>query len=138
MRKAFGIVIGCTLLCGLVMAAMLAVPPAENKLVMINGNLETGGVYPPLFVLSKSGKDTVQWKNELSVPCTVSFGRQTPFLDEPIDIPALATSKEHEPVKAPDPPKGWKETKPNEIYKVYKYTVSCDGTTFDPGGGMKP
>jgi len=137
MRKAFGIVVGCILLCGLVMAAMRAVPPPTNNLITINLDPETDGVDEPWFVLSKKGKDTVQWKNESGVPCTVSFGAQSPFDVEPIVVPYNAVTVPYEPTKAAALSPGHKVPK-NEIYKVYKYTVDCANVTFDPGGGIKP
>ena len=138
MRKLFGIAIGCILLCGLVMAAMLAVPPPTNNLIIINLDPETDGVDEPWFVLSKKGKDTVQWTNGCGLPCKVSFGPQSPFVEEPIDVGADATSKQYDAINAPNPPKNWEKTKPNDVYIVYKYSIKCDGTTFDPGGGVKP
>jgi hypothetical protein len=137
MRKAFGIVIGCTLLCGLVMAAMLAVPPPTNIEIKINLDYQTDGVDQPWFVLSKGARDTVQWKNETAVPCTVSFGQDTPFDVEPIRIPSGEVRGPYEATKAPPPPPTERVPR-NEVYKVYKYSVKCGGATFDPGGGMKP
>ena len=143
MRKTIAIVIGCIALCGLVMAAMRAVPPPKNNLITINGAFETGGVDQPWFVLSKKGKETVQWKNATTVPCTVSFafgGQSSPFDVEP--IPPVngngGVSDQYAANKAPDPPKDWEKTKPNDVYIVYKYSVKCGSTTFDPGGGIKP
>jgi hypothetical protein len=137
MRKAFGIVIGCTLLCGLVMAAMLAVPPPTNTEIKINLNPLTDGVDIPYFELSKKARDTVSWKNEIpgQSDCTVTFGLQSPFEEEPIVIPKGEVRGPYEPTKAPAPKKDAPEGK---VYKYYKYTVTCGGVTFDPGGGMKP
>lgn len=137
MRKAFGIVIGCTLLCGLVMAAMLAVPPGTNTKIIINLNPDTDGVDTPYFELSKKAKDTVSWKNEIpgQSDCTVKFGKQTPFEEEPIVIRKDEEKGPYLPTKAADPKKGAPE---GRVYKYYKYTVECGGVWFDPGGGMKP
>ena len=137
MRKILILSSGIILLCGIV-AGMLAVPPAQNVVVTINGNPETGGVDPPWFVLSKSGKDTVRWQNELNLPCTITFGLQSPFLTEPVEIGPLGTHSALTPEKAPNPPKGWDKTRPNDVYVVYKYSVKCGLATFDPGGGIKP
>jgi len=137
MRKAFGIVIGCILLCGLVMAAMLAVPPPTNNPIIINGEFQTDGVNQPWFELSVGARDTVQWKNETGVLCTVSFGEQSPFDVEPIKVPSGEVRGPYEATKAPPPPPEAKVPQ-NKVYKVYKYSVKCGGATFDPGGGMRP
>lgn len=135
MRKTIGIVIGCIVLCILV-AAMLAVPPPKNNLIVINGSFQTDGVDKPWFELSKGKKETAQWKNETAVPCTVSFGQQTPFEVEPIPVASGNESGTYDAKKAPEKPsKDWPDDK---VYKVYKYSITCGNTTFDPGGGILP
>jgi hypothetical protein len=137
MRKALGIMIGCIVLCGLVMAVMLALPPPTNTIITIDGDLNTDGVDTPWFELSKSAKDTIQWKNVTQSQCQIEFGAQSPFAVDPITIDANGgVSAQYEPTKAPGPPqKAWPKGK---VYRVYKYKVVCGNTTFDPGGGIFP
>jgi hypothetical protein len=135
MRKAFGIVIGCILLCGLATAAMLAVPPPTPVTVTINGDMDTDGVDTPWFELSRSAGDTVQWANSTNSNCTLSFGKKKFLKQSEIDVPAKGQSIVLNASDAPAPKAGWP---PNKVYKVYKYTVECGGVSFDPGGGMRP
>ena len=136
MRKAFGIVIGCILLCGLVVA-ILAVPPGTNTKVIINLNPDTDGVDTPYFELSKKAHDTVSWYNDIpgQSDCEVKFGAGTPFATEPIVIAKGQETTPQAPDKLAVAPKGHREDK---VYKYYKYTVTCGGVTFDPGGGVRP
>jgi len=139
MRKVFGIVIGCILLCGLVMAAMLAVPPPPNTVITIDGDMETDGVDTPWFELSKSHNDTVQWRNITPSTCKVEFGGQSPFAVDPITINGNGgLSDQYAAINAPDRPKKKADWPDIKVYKVYKYSIKCGSTTFDPGGGMKP
>jgi hypothetical protein len=138
MRKAFGIVIGCTLLCGLVMAAMHAVsPPTATVPVVINLNRNTEGVDPPWFELSYGRGDTVQWTAPKSVACTVGFKGDSPFAPQrTFAIPARGQSPVLKPTAAAAPPAG---APPGKVYKVYRYYVDCGAAGFfDPGGGMTP
>jgi hypothetical protein len=137
MRKAFGIVIGCTLLCGLVMAAMLAVPPPTPTVtVTINLNPDTDGVDEPWFVLSYGLHETLQWTNPTSSACTVAFKGKSPFAQRTFNIQARGQSPVLSPTPAAAPSAG---ASPGKVYKVYKYYVDCGAAGyFDPGGGMRP
>jgi hypothetical protein len=139
MRKTLGIAIGGVLLCGVVMTVLLAMPPSNNDpiIIVINGDFQTDGVDQPWFVLSKGANEKVQWKNESGVPCTISYGKHGPFDVEPIDVPDGQQTGEFAPAKAPHAPPPAK-LPPNGIYKVYKYTLNCGGTEFDPGNGVRP
>jgi hypothetical protein len=139
MRKTIGIVIGGVLLFVAAMAVLLATPPPTNNpiTIVINGDFQTDGVDQPWFVLSKGANETVLWKNETGVPCTISYGKHGPFDVEPIDVPSGQQTGEFAPTKAPHAPPPAK-VPPNGIYKVYKYTLDCGGTIFDPGNGVRP
>lgn len=136
MRKAFGIVVGCILLCGLVVA-MLAVPP---QTVTINGDKKSQGVDKPWFELSVGAGDEVNWKNGTNNNCTVLFGPQTPFDDEAFQLDAKGKPGDQSVLYKPKPtkvgpkPAGWG----NDVYFVFKYTVVCGKDHFDPGGGIRP
>jgi hypothetical protein len=139
MRKTIGIVIGCILLCGLAMAAMLAEAPSATVTVTINGKEDTQGVDTPWFELSKGKGETVSWTNATGKDCQVIYTGQSPFDTNPIKIDAGQTSEPKSATSAPDPPPGWKDKYPDKVYKFYKYTVSCQGVgVFDPGNGIKP
>jgi hypothetical protein len=138
MRKAFGIVIGCALFCGLVMAAMLAqaVRPPKAESIQINLNDQTEGVDKPWFELSRSAEDTVQWTNNNDFDCTVSFGKKRFLNYRDIPVPRKGQSIVLHAKDAPAPPPGWPS---DRVYLFYKYSVNCgDAGYFDPGGGMKP
>jgi hypothetical protein len=139
MGKTSGIVIGGVLLFGVAMAVLRATPPPGTPpiTIVINGDFETDGVNQPWFELSKGANEKVQWKNETGVPCTISYGKHGPFDVEPIDVPSGQQTAEFAPSKAPHAPPAVK-LPPNGIYKVYKYSVNCGGTIFDPGNGIKP
>jgi hypothetical protein len=142
MRKAFGIVLGCILLCGLVMAALPATPPQPPPptTITINGNVATDGVDTPWFDWKYGSGATVQWVNSTPYHCQIIF-----FMgNSPISVNALhlgpgATSVVYPLNKAPAPPAGWPTGK---VYKLYKYQVVLAGhpthPTFDPGGGPRP
>jgi hypothetical protein len=147
MRKAFGIVLGCTLLCGLVMAAMLAVPPPEPKpwIIEINLNPETEGVNIPWFEVSYADREvtTLQWINKTPSHCSVLFGGDTPIVDKdnkevhaiPLNRDQASESCKATNVPPPPPPE---RVPSNGIYKLYKYTVRCGSVEIDPGGGVRP
>ena len=138
MRKMFGILIGCTLLCGLVMAAMLAPqpPPPKPWNIQINLDVDTGGVDTPWFELSRSAGDTVQWTNNNNFDCTVSFGNKKFLNHRDIAVPHNGQSIVLNAKDAQAAKQGWP---PDKVYDFYKYSVNCGATGyFDPGGGIKP
>jgi hypothetical protein len=110
---------------------------ASNTPIIINLNPDTDGVDTPYFELSKKARDTVSWRNEApgQSACTVKFGPESPFEEDPIVIPHGEERGPYLPVRAAAPKRGAREDK---VYKYYKYTVTCGGVTFDPGGGVKP
>jgi hypothetical protein len=64
------------------------------------------------------------------------MGPHSPFPVEPIPVAANGgVSPEYDAAKAPPHPKGWPKGK---VYKMYKYSVKCDGVIFDPGWGVTP
>jgi hypothetical protein len=147
MRKAFGIVLGCILLCGLVMAARVAAPSPTNNLIKINADVATDGVDTPWFDWKYGSGDTVQWENQTQYNCQIIFFQGI----SPISVNALHLAPVGNPnakspqytLGGPPPPPGWggpggKLT----VYKVYKYQVVLAGhpthPTFDPGGGPRP
>jgi hypothetical protein len=142
MRKAFGIVLGCILLCGLVAARVAPSSPANN-LIIINGDLETDGLDTPWFEWNYGSGATVQWKNETAYPCTIVFFQGV----TPISVPSVhlapgATSPPYT-LSGDPPPAAWKGTgAKTTVYKVYKYQVVLAGhpthPVFDPGGGVRP
>lgn len=135
MRKMFGILIGCTLLGGLVMAAMLAQPVPPPKKIQINLAKQTEGVDTPWFELSRSAEDTVQWTNNNDFDCTVSFGSKLFLKHRDIPVPRKGQSIVLNAKDADPPPPGWK----GGVYLFYKYSISCGNAGyFDPGGGIKP
>jgi hypothetical protein len=141
MRKAFGIVIGCILLCGAVMAALLATPPpAATVTVTISGKVDTKGVDMPWFDLSKGKHETVSWKNESGKDCMIMYHGESPFdpKNNPIGIANGQTSDPKEPTNTREPTEDEKKH-PDKVYKSYEYTVACPGlATFDPGNGVRP
>ena len=139
MRKTSGIVIGCVLLCGLAMAAMLAEAPSNATVtVTIIGKPAPDGVDTPWFVLSKSLGETVSWTNATASDCRVIYTGPSPFDKNVITIPHGATSDPKAPTNAPGPSDEDKKH-PERVYKHYKYSVVCDsGDVFDPGNGIRP
>ena len=140
MRKALGILIGCTLISFVMMTAVLALPSSTHIDIGINGADETDGVDTPWFELSKSQGDTVSWKNKTEYDCLVIFHGQSPFDVHMIQIAPGQTSEPKSATNAPEPPtENWPAEK---VYKFYKYTLACHGSSgrgfeFDPGGGVK-
>ena len=140
MRKTFGIVIGCILLCGLAMAAMLAEAPSATVTVTINGKEDTKGVDMPWFQLSKGKHETVSWMNASGKDCMIIYHGESPFdpKNNPIGIANGQTSDPREPTNTREP-NDEEKTHPDKVYKFYEYTVACHGLpTFDPGNGIKP
>jgi hypothetical protein len=148
MRKAFGIVLGCILLCGLVVAAMVAAPeqqPPPTTIITINGDEATDGVDTPWFDWKYNSGATVQWVNSTPYPCQIIFFQGNSPISakafhigpKPEGAPA-PTSEVYPLDKAPAPPAGWPTGK---VYKLYKYKVVLVGhrtPEFDPGGGPRP
>jgi hypothetical protein len=137
MRKAIVVVIGCILLCGLLVAAM--VPRAESAptvTVTINGNTKTDGVDQPWFELSRGRSETVQWHNVTGSKCTLTVSGGPPFPHR-IVILNGEYSDVFSAADAPGPPfPDWPEGK---VYKVYHYSIDIEGGNLieSPGGGIK-
>ena len=138
MRKPIVILVGCIMLCGLLVAAMVPAPesaPVNNVITITGQPLE--GVDQPFFVLSRGNSDTVRWHNGTSNKCTLTFSGGPPFPRRVI-IPAGGDSAVFSAADAPGPPAGWPT---DRVYKVYRYSVDIEGgALFDesPGGGVKP